>query len=113
MVYHFCSGGGGGTGRYPEHGTCFDKYIHPLLAIYSSPFGKFGCEPFGRAAPYKKRGVNIPIFHVLEGPPQDPTKKVFDLIIGIFSHPPRARSIDPGHFVGNCFWLGTDFCRTS
>ena len=32
---------------------------------------------------------------------QDPTKKVFDLIIGIFSHPPRARSIDPGHFVGN------------
>ena len=45
--------------------------------------------------------------------PQDPTKKVFDLIIGIFSHPPRARSIDPGHFVGNCFWLGTDFCRTS
>ena len=67
----------------------------------------------GRAAPYKKRGVDIPIFHVLEGPPPDPTKKVFDLIIGIFSHPPRARSIDPGHFVGNCFWLGTDFCRTS
>ena len=36
MVYHFCSGGGG-TGRYPEDGACFDKYIHPLLAIYDIP----------------------------------------------------------------------------
>ena len=63
--------------------------------------------------PTKKRGVDIPIFHVFGRTPEDPTKKVFDLIIGIFAHPPRTRSSDHGHFVGDCFWLGTDFCRTS
>ena len=44
--------------------------IFTLCWQYIPQFGKFGCEPFGRAAPYKKRGVNIPIFHVLEGPPK-------------------------------------------
>ena len=71
----FCSGGGG-TGRYPEHGTCFDKYIHPLLAIYSSPFGKFGCEPFGRAAPYKKGVLTYQFFMFWKDPPRSYKKGV-------------------------------------
>ena len=43
---------------------------------------------------------------------EDPTKKTFDLIIGIFGLPPRTKPPEQGHFVGDCFWLGTDFCRT-
>ena len=61
-------------------------------------------ERDGKIVPYKKGGVDIQVVHVFCWESEDPTKKMFDLIIGIFGPPPGTKPPEQGHFVGDCFW---------